>query len=443
MVHGMSIVFGTDFSERSRAAAAAATLVASRLSDPELWLVHVLDPAIRAIDSKAFDTLKEAALRRLQEQAESLKQSAGVAIHCAVINGSASDGLLEFAADKQATLIIVTSPGHGDSPLYRVGGTSERLVQSAEIPVLVVRDPGPFEAWANGKRRLRVLLAVDWTESCEAAIRWVKRVRRAGPCDVVVGYVYYSDFTGDGAGRYGLPWRHSMVERDLEAESLLARDLASRVGDLGGEGDIVFRAKHGLGRRGDHLLELAEMESADLIVVGTHHRRGVSRLESVAGVTLHYGHASVAIVPVPTGQILAPDEVPTIRSILVPTDLSSFSSYAVPYAYTLLGERGGEVRLLHVLPPDAARPDHEVLARLRALVPGRGVPDNVSTHTEVVRHAGVARAIGEAAERLGADAICMGSHGRGGLTRAVVGSVTEDVMRKSHRPVFVIRPLPP
>jgi nucleotide-binding universal stress UspA family protein len=182
-------------------AAAAATLVASRLSDTELWLVHVLDPTMSSLDASAFESVKEAARKRLREEADGLSQNVGVTIHHAVLTGSASASLLAFAASKQATLIIVTSQGHGDSPFYRVGGTSERLVQSAEIPVLVVRDPAPFEAWANGERRLRVLLAVDWTESCEAAIRWVKGIRAAGPCDVVVGYVYYSDFTGEGAGR--------------------------------------------------------------------------------------------------------------------------------------------------------------------------------------------------------------------------------------------------
>lgn len=439
----MTIIFGTDFSERSRLAAAAAVLVASRLNDRELWLVHVLDPTMSSLDPSALESVQEATQKRLHEQALGLRQDLGVGIHHAVLTGPASESLLAFAASKEATLIMVTSQGHSDSPFYRLGGTSERLAQTAPIPVLVVRDPAPFEAWGTGQRRLRVLLAVDWTESCEAAIKWVKGIRAAGACDVVVGYVYYSDFTGDGAGRYGLPFHHSMVERDLEAEALLARDLASRVGDLGGQGDIVFRPKHGLGRLGDHLLELAETESVDLIVVGTHHRRGIARLGSVDGVALHYGHASVAVVPVPAGEFIVPDEVPRIRSVLVPTDLSSFSSCAVPFAYTLLRERGGEVHLLHVLPHDTTMPDNEIVARLRALVPKRGVPANVVTRTEVVHHASVDRAIDEAAERLGVEVICMGSHGRAGVTRAIIGSVTEAVMRESRRPVFVVRPLPP
>jgi nucleotide-binding universal stress UspA family protein len=239
---------------------------------------------------------------------------------------------------------------------------------------------------------------VDWTSSCEAAIRWVEALREAGPCDVVVGYVYYSDSTGDGARRYGLERRYSMVERDPQAERLLARDLAARVGELGGAGEVVFRPEHGLGRLGDHLLDLAEAERADLVVLGTHRRRGLGRLASVAGVMLHHGHTAVAIVPLPEEGIPAPDEVPGLRRVLVATDLSPLSNHAVPFGYALLGGRGGEVYLLHVLPDagDVAS-DVEIAARLRALVPKRGVPGDVVTRTEVVRHRDPSRAICEAA----------------------------------------------
>lgn len=440
----MLIVCGTDFSERSRAALAAATALASRLEDADLWLVHVLDPATDSLDSEAGMAVRTAAQRRLKEEASYLQERTSSHVHDVVLTGVASDALLGFAQARQAGLLIVASQGHGASPLYRVGGTSERLAQSSQLPVLVVRDAIPFEAWAKGERPLRVLLAVDWTRSCEAAIRWVKLLREAGTCDVLVGYVYYSGADGDGAGRYGLPRHTSIVERDPEAERLLVRDLASRVGDLGGAGEVGFRAKHGLGRLGDHLLEIAEEERVDLIVMGTHHRHGLARLGSVAGVTLHYGHTAVAVVPVPEGELLSPDELPCIRRVLVATDLSPLSNYAVPFGYTLLGGRGGEAYILHVL-SDSQEPgrEAEVAAQLRSLVPTRGVPDSVVTRTEVVHHPDAAGAICEAAERLGVDAICMGSHGRTGFKRAIVGSVAEAVMRESRRPLFVVRPLPP
>jgi nucleotide-binding universal stress UspA family protein len=49
-------------------------------------------------------------------------------------------------------------------------------------------------------------------------------------------------------------------------------------------------------------------------------------------------------------------------------------------------------------------------------------------------------AIAAAAERLDADVICVASHGRRGLARAALGSVTEELMRKTQRPVLVVRP---
>jgi len=45
----------------------------------------------------------------------------------------------------------------------------------------------------------------------------------------------------------------------------------------------------------------------------------------------------------------------------------------------------------------------------------------------------------QAAERLRVDAISLGSHGRGGLARALLGSVAEEVVRRSTRPVLVVR----
>lgn len=424
--------------------AVAAALV-PRLNAAELWIVHVLDPTTGALDSAAQEALAAAAQERLAEEgarlAASVPEGGKLRVHHAVLVGPASDTLLGFAEEKKARLVVVSSQGHSASLVYRVGGTSERLAQSTHLPVLVVRDDAPFDAWAKGERPLRLLLAVDWSRSCDAAIRWVKALRESSPVDVIAGYVYNSGFSGEGHARYGLPRRHSLVERDLDAEALLIRDLQARIGELGGQGELDVRPQLGLGRLGDHLLELAEAERVDLIVMGTHHRRGLARLGSVAAVTLHHSHASVAIVPMQDGELLAPEEVPCIRRVLVATDLSQLSNFAIPFGYALLGQRGGEVHLLHVR-GKSAETEMKLVAQLRSLVPKRGVPPNVVTRTEVVEHADASLAICQAAERLGVDAVCVASHGRGGIKRLVLGSVAEAVMRQSRRPVFVVRPPP-
>ncbi len=442
----MPIVCGTDFSERARSAIDVAVALAPRLEAAEVWLVHVLDPTTGSLDLEAQRALEAAARRRLADEVARVAArlgDTGVRVSHAIVVGPTSDALHGFAEEKKARLVVVASQGHSASFIYRIGGTSERLAESSRSPVLVVRDESPFAAWANGDRPLRVLLAVDWSRSCDAAIRWVKQLRASSPVDVVVGYVYASGLRGDGPDRYGLPGRHPLVERDPEAEAFLVRDLKARVGDLGGRGEVGFRLQLGLGRLGDHLLELAEVERVDLIVMGTHHRRGLARLSSVAAVTLHHSRTSVAIVPVPESELLAPQEVPSIRRVLIATDLSPLSNFSIPFGYALLGERGGEVHLLHVRGKEtSATSEPDLVAQLRSLVPVRGVPVNVVTRVEVVAHGRPAAAITQAAERLGVDAVCVASHGRGGLKRAVLGSVAEAVMRESRRPVFVIRPLP-
>lgn len=65
----------------------------------------------------------------------------------------------------------------------------------------------------------------------------------------------------------------------------------------------------------------------------------------------------------------------------------------------------------------------------------QGVPFEV--HVEVGDEP--ADVISEVAERVGADAIAIGTHGRGGLRRALLGSVAEAVIRRAMVPVFVVR----
>src|SRR5690606_17793401 len=217
----MPIVCGTDLSERSQSATTVAAALLTRLKARELWLVHVLDPTTGSLDSAAQAALEAAAQSRLAEEGARLAaqlRDASARVHHAVLLGSASDTLLEFAEEKKARLVVVSSQGHSASSVYRVGGASERLAQSSQLPVLVVRDAAPFAAWTKGERPLRLLLAVDWSRSCDAAIRWVKALRESSPVDVVAGYVYNSGFFGEGSARYGLPGRRSMLERDPEAD---------------------------------------------------------------------------------------------------------------------------------------------------------------------------------------------------------------------------------
>lgn len=440
----MRILCGTDLSEGSAPALAAAAAVATRLGAAELCVAHVLDPSLQAYAPGVLDAVEAGARAQLEAEASRLRTTARVrvVVHPPSPAGGAhgvADELAALAERESASLLLVASAGHGASPRRRLGGVSERVALTSRVPVLVVRDAAPFEAWARDAP-LRILAGVDRSSTSEPALRFLETLCGAGPCDVVTAHVY---FPSDEARRYGVPAAPSLVETTAELDALVARDVLRR---LGGRADRAASLRHlrvvALGRVGDHLLDLAEREAAALIVVGTRQQRGLARMTSVSSILLHFAHAAVACVPYEPGA-RAPEELPRLERLLVATDLSAASNAAVAYAYGLLAGRGGVVVLLHVAPPREADEDAErarFVARLRALVPP--VAD-VETRTEVVEGADPALAIRQVAERIGADAICVGSRGRSGVARAVLGSVAEAVLRDARCPVLVARPPPP
>jgi nucleotide-binding universal stress UspA family protein len=437
----VTIVCGTDLSGRSRPALQTAAALARRTGEA-LWLVHVA-VGVELLERDCRERLVDAAYAALDREVERVAEAVPAGVQRRVFVGNAVREVLALAAAERAGLVIVSSQGHAASPLHRVGGTSERIALESPTPVLVVRDAAPFEAWARGERPLRVVVGVDFTASSLSALRWVKTLRRAGPCDVVLAHVYEGVDVLRRYGRQGVP---SLVEADPGVERMLERDVEALAGDLGGEGKVEVRARLALGRLADHLVQLADDERADLVAVGTHHRRGPARLWSVSSAVLHLGRMSVATVPTSPGTLLGPEGLPEVRRVLVASDLSESSAWAISFGYALLGRRGGDVHLLHVRHgerggEEGAAAEAELARRLRGLAPAAAEREGIVTHVEIAR-GGVVSAICEAAERVGADVVCLGSRGESPL-RGLLGSVVAGVLRESARPVLVVRPPAP
>lgn len=139
----------------------------------------------------------------------------------------------------------------------------------------------------------------------------------------------------------------------------------------------------------------------------------------------------------------------TLERILVPHDFSETSAAAVRYAVSLARTFGAELHFLYVdagaqLSMDAAFPIGldgalEAAARdrlLRILSPAEHA---VLQPRFVVRTGVPAAEIGRYASDAGADLIVMGTHGRGALAHALLGSVAEQVVRTAPCPVLTVR----
>jgi nucleotide-binding universal stress UspA family protein len=137
-----------------------------------------------------------------------------------------------------------------------------------------------------------------------------------------------------------------------------------------------------------------------------------------------------------------------IERILVALDFSAESHSALRYAVMLGKKFGSTLMLVHVVEPVLSAPEviipectSDRVAK-QAMGELRDLADEISDGCRVVETA-VRRGIAffeiiEAAKAMGADLLVVGTHGRTGLSRALLGSTAEKVMRHAPCPVMVV-----
>ena len=135
--------------------------------------------------------------------------------------------------------------------------------------------------------------------------------------------------------------------------------------------------------------------------------------------------------------------------ILVPTDGSETVDRVIDAALDVAAHHDAAVHLLYVA--DTNRPNLEAAetdVRDSLLARGESVVEDAATRARdrnlhvvtVVREGDPAPTIVEYADETGIDLVVMPTHGRTGVTRLVLGSITERVVRASEVPVLAIRP---
>ena len=142
------------------------------------------------------------------------------------------------------------------------------------------------------------------------------------------------------------------------------------------------------------------------------------------------------------------------RSILVPLDRSPFGEHALPLALSIARRTGAPLQLVHVHVPfkplildaislvDPGIEAHD-RARERAYLEGlvgRLAADHDIRVTTAVLDVPVADALLDYALAARVDLIVMSTHGRGALSRFWLGSVTDQIVRRSPVPVLLVRP---
>jgi len=455
---GRRILCGTDFSENAGEAAAVAAALGKQLKEP-VALVHAVEkPYLLSPGAEVMKWLMSSRRKSLAQEAERLRKT-GANVHETISYGPADEVLVDLANKGQTRMLVVASQGRRGVERWFLGSISERTAERAKVPTLVVRKGSAFAAWIRGDRPLKVFVAFNFTSTSEAAVHWIEELQAIGPCEVVVGYV-----AEPPAQQTPLGNASSLPHFGLspEGRALLERNLKERVTDLLGPTPFRARLESNWSRPESRLAELAQEEGADLLVLGSHQYHGFERLwhSSVSRGLLHRATMSVAVVPWATLKNRAINLAPPVQRVLVTTDFSNLANHAISHAYSLLrGE--GTVHLIHVIHPQElpggeslkGTPDRRFKTRhskhaqacterLRGLIPPAAANLGILTEVEVIEHHEVAQAICESAERFGAHVICLGTHGRSGVSKALLGSVAQRVMARSPRPLFLVKPPP-
>jgi len=290
------VLCGTDFSAIATEAVDIAAAMARRL-ETSLVLVHV-DELLGALTSNPVLLEAATSQRRsdLDDEAQRLR-NLGTSVEEKFLSGSVSEELATTANKFKARLVVLGAVGHTLARRLFLGSVAERTAETSPVPTLVVRPGGRLMSWIRGKHPLKILLGYDFSATSDAALSWVNELGKVGKLETTI---LYTNWPPDEARRFGYEGPLPLAANPEEIQKNLERDLKKRVAKkFLSKQKVTAIVEPGWGTPEGYLFEMASRQKIDLMVVGTHQRRGLGRvlLGSVSRAVLHHAKVSVAVVP--------------------------------------------------------------------------------------------------------------------------------------------------
>ena len=249
-------------------------------------------------------------------------------------------------------------------------------------------------------------------------------------------------------------WDATATAINWEREEKAATDYLKEVEKRLAAGGHRVRAISLHGDAGQVILDAAQKEKADLVTMTTHGRSGVMRwlLGSVADRVVQHSTAPVMLVRATEGK---PVPSPAAERILIPLDGSEVAAGILPFVKDYAKLFDASLVLFHAVSPVGTYPGFETA---NAQIVGELLDTIQKEATEMLAESAkklqaegfkcettvtlslAADGILAAAEQSKAGLIAIGTHGRSGLSRTVIGSVANAVLRRSTLPCLLIHP---
>jgi nucleotide-binding universal stress UspA family protein len=246
-------------------------------------------PALAMVQADRIEAEIQAAADRTVHQARERLARPGLSVQAVVLLGRPATAIVDRARSMPADLVVVGSRGHGTIESMLLGSVSAEVVDHSPAPVLVAR----------GRQINRVVLAWDGSSCARHAADLLRTwpifagsvVRVASIADVEVPW--WTGFPEAGSPEM-MPMYVHAVDASRKQHEELAREMTSELQAAG----MTAEADRAAGDAATEILAAAGAFEADVIVMGTRGRTGLTRLVlgSVARNVLQHATCSVLIV---------------------------------------------------------------------------------------------------------------------------------------------------
>jgi len=223
-----------------------------------------------------------------------LLSKAELSISHVVMRSRAAEAIVEYTEQADIQLIVMASHGLGGLKRWAHGSVAEKVLQSAPVPVLLVRaKEGIAQELPDARPCRRVLVPLDGSKLAEQVLPAIIPIASALGCEVTLFRVLVVETAGPFTGRWYLPQNSSFETADQDARSYLER-LAGHIEEQG----IRVSTAIQLGPVAKSIVDYAEGHDIDLIAMCTHGRTGIARwaLGSVADRLLRAGDKPLLLV---------------------------------------------------------------------------------------------------------------------------------------------------
>jgi nucleotide-binding universal stress UspA family protein len=214
-----------------------------------------------------------------------------------VVSGKPADEIINYADKNKVGLIIMTSHGHSGIMSWATGSIANKLLQAADVPLLLVRAAKPKRKVQREVLLNRILLPLDGSKAGEAAVAYVGELMSRLESEVTLfGVISSGQHIRSVGGLDYINYPPEQMEMfKKEAQEYLDgvyRRLRRR------KGSVKVTINVGAGDVGQEILKFAEDKKVNLIAISSHGHSGIEKwvFGSIANKVVLNSKAPVLVV---------------------------------------------------------------------------------------------------------------------------------------------------